>query len=120
METRFISFLFVLTLFTFSNGELLVSLGRINVNEWFSKKIEAKMFNLTLEQPDQFEYSFSLKDYPDLPSWMRFMYSTEYNAGFLYGTPPEQFSGQEVSLQFRFLFKNIFQKKKMLFKLLII
>lgn len=96
------SFLLILTWFTFSNGELLVSLGRVNVNEWFSKKIEAKLFNLTLDQPDQFEYSFSLKKYPDLPSWMRFMYSTEYNAGFLYGTPPEQLSGQEVGVTLLF------------------
>lgn len=91
-----ISVVLILLLFTFTNGDLSVSLGRVNVNEWFSKKIEPQMFNLTLEQPDQFTYSFSLKNYPDLPSWMRFMYSTEYNSGFLYGTPPEQLSGQEV------------------------
>lgn len=96
MATQFVWFLLVFTLFTFSNGELSLSLGRVNVNEWFSKKIEANMFNLTLEQPDQFEYSFSLKNYPDLPSWIRFMYSTEYNAGFLYGTPPEKLGGHEV------------------------
>lgn len=74
----------------------LVILGRRNANEWFSIKIEPQMFNLTLDRPDQFDYRFSLKGYPDLPSWMRFMYSTEYNAGFLYGTPPEALSGQEV------------------------
>lgn len=91
-----ISIVLILALFTFASGDLTVSLGRVNVNEWFSKKIEPQMFNLTLEQPDQFAYSFSLKNYPDLPSWMRFMYSTEYNSGFLYGTPPEQISGHEV------------------------
>lgn len=91
-------FVLILALFTFANGDLSVSLGRVNVNEWFSKKIEPQMFNLTLEQSDQFEYSFSLKNYPDLPTWMRFMYSTEYNAGFLYGTPPEQLGGREVSV----------------------
>lgn len=95
MEKHFIIFTFLL-LFAYCNGELLVSLGRVNVNEWFSKKIEPKMFNLTLEKPDQFEYRFSLKNYPDLPSWMRFMYSTEYSSGFLYGTPPEQLSGRDV------------------------
>lgn len=92
-----VSVILIFVLFTMANGDLTVSLGRANVNEWFSKKIKPQMFNLTLEQPDQFEYSFSLKDYPDLPSWMRFMYSTEYNSGFLYGTPPEQVSGHEVS-----------------------
>lgn len=98
MENRCILCVLILSLFTISSGELLsVSLGRVNVNEWFSKKIEPKMFNLTLEQPDQFEYKFSLKNYPDLPSWMRFMYSMEYNSGYLYGTPPEELSGQDVS-----------------------
>lgn len=92
-----VSVILISVLFTLVNGDLTVSLGRANVNEWFSKKIEPQMFNLTLEQPDQYEYSFSLKDYPDLPSWMRFMYSTEYNSGFLYGTPPEQLISQEVS-----------------------
>ncbi|XP_031634885.1 epsilon-sarcoglycan isoform X2 [Contarinia nasturtii] len=99
MDNRYISCVLILSLFSFTNGELLsMSLGRVNVNEWFSKKIEPKMFNLTLEQPDQFEYRFSLKNYPDLPSWMRFMYSTEYNSGFLYGTAPEELSGQDILL----------------------
>lgn len=96
MEKRFLLFLAILSLFTYCNGELLVSLGSVNVNEWFSKKIEPNMFNLTLERPDQFEYRFSLKNYPDLPSWMRFMYSTEYSSGYLYGTPPERLSGHDV------------------------
>lgn len=87
----------ILLLFPLSNCETLVSLGRLNVNEWFSIKIEPKMFNLTFEQPNQFEYRFSLKNYPDLPSWLRYMYSTEYNSGFLYGTPPEKLGGHEVS-----------------------
>lgn len=86
----------ILFVFTLSNGEILVPLGSVNVNEWFSKKIDPKLFNLTLEQPDQFEYRFSVKNYPDLPSWLRFMYSTEYNSGFLYGTPPEKLGGHEV------------------------
>lgn len=66
------------------------------MNEWFSAKIEPKMFNLSLERADQYEYRFSLQHRPDLPSWMRFMYSTEYGAGYLYGTPPEKSSGREV------------------------
>lgn len=108
MDNRFILVLLILTLLTISNGELSVSLGRVNVNEWFSKKIEANMFNLTLEQPNQFEYRFSLKNYPDLPSWMRFMYSTEYNAGFLYGTPPEKLGGNEVKALYDSFVTNCF------------
>ncbi|XP_055309608.1 epsilon-sarcoglycan isoform X2 [Sitodiplosis mosellana] len=98
MKNYRVSVVLILAVFKLANGDLSVSLGRANVNEWFSKKIEPQMFNLTLEQPDQFEYSFSLKNYPDLPTWMRFMYSTEYNSGFLYGTPPEQLGGREIHL----------------------
>lgn len=98
MCRAFHSLFLILLLFTLSNGETFVSLGRVNVNEWFSIKIEPTMFNLTLEQPDQFEYQFSLKSYPDLPSWLRFTYSTEYSSGFLYGTSPEILGGHEASL----------------------
>lgn len=79
-------------------AETIVSLGRTNVNEWFSKQIVPSMFNLTLEQSDQFEFEFSLRGYPNLPSWIQFMYSTEYNAGYLYGTPPDKVAGHEVML----------------------
>lgn len=97
MTRLLILFSSILLLFTLSNGETFVSLGRLNVNEWFSIKIEPKLFNLTFEQPNQFEYRFSLKNYPDLPSWLRYMYSKEYDSGFLYGTPPEKLGGHEVS-----------------------
>lgn len=97
MERKYSILVIICFLFSFGNGEILVSLGTVNVNEWFSIKIEPKMFNLTTEHPNQFEYRFSLKNYPDLPSWLRFMYSTEYNSGFLYGTPPETLGGYDVN-----------------------
>lgn len=109
-RNRILLFIKILALLTVASGDL-VSLGNANINEWFSKRIEPSMFNLTLERPDQFEYSFSLKNYPDLPTWMSFMYSTEYNAGFLYGTPPEHLGGQEVRTWFLIVFhfcKSIF------------
>lgn len=73
-----------------------ISFGRIYVNELFSMKIEPKLFNWTLEAVEQFNYRASLHGYPDLPTWMRFMYSHEHHAGYLYGTPPDNLSGQEV------------------------
>lgn len=87
-------------LISYGCAETIVSLGRTNVNEWFSKKIVPTMFNLTLDEPDQFEFEFSLRGYPNLPSWIQFMYSTEYNAGYLYGTPPEKVAGHEVMSYF--------------------
>lgn len=85
--------------FLISSGhcQSIISLGRTDVNEWFSKKIVPSMFNLSLDQPDQFEFEFTLKGHPNLPSWMDFIYSTEYNAGYLYGTPPEKVAGHEVN-----------------------
>ncbi|XP_017068421.2 epsilon-sarcoglycan isoform X1 [Drosophila eugracilis] len=70
-----------------------------NVGELFSYKIEPQLFNWTHQViSQQFRYRPSLKSYPDLPSWMRYMYSHEYHAGFLYGTPPESAAGKDLSL----------------------
>lgn len=74
-----------------------ISFGRVYVNEFFSTKIEPKLFNWTLDAMEQFKYRASLHGHPDLPIWMRFMYSHEHHAGYLYGTPPDHSSGQEVS-----------------------
>lgn len=37
---------------------------------------------------EQYSYSCSLLGLPDLPSWLRYTYSKQQHAGFLYGTPP--------------------------------
>lgn len=77
-----------------------ISLGAIYVDEMFATKIEPQMFNWTaFGQPEQFQYRTSLKGYPDLPSWMRYMFSSEYAAGYLYGTAPVQLAGQEVCIE---------------------
>lgn len=73
-----------------------LNLGRVYVSELFSTKIEPQMFNWTFGRPEQFQYRPSLKGYPDLPSWMRYMYSSEYYAGYLYGTPPIGYAGRQV------------------------
>ncbi|EDW52109.1 epsilon-sarcoglycan isoform X1 [Drosophila sechellia] len=70
-----------------------------NVGELFTYKIEPQLFNWTHQViSQQFRYRPSLKNYPDLPSWMRYMYSHEYHAGFLYGTPPASAAGKDLSL----------------------
>lgn len=80
-----------------SSAHSTMNLGRVYVSELFSAKIEPQMFNWTFGQPEQFQYRASLKGYPDLPGWMRYMYSSEYYAGYLYGTPPTHKPGSEVS-----------------------
>ncbi|XP_068151178.1 epsilon-sarcoglycan isoform X2 [Drosophila tropicalis] len=70
-----------------------------NVGELFTYKIEPQLFNWTHQViSEQFRYRPSLKSYPDLPSWLRYMYSHEYHAGFLYGTPPKSNAGGYVHL----------------------
>ncbi|XP_017029489.1 epsilon-sarcoglycan isoform X2 [Drosophila kikkawai] len=70
-----------------------------SVGELFTYKIEPQLFNWTHQViSEQFRYRPSLMNYPDLPSWMRYMYSHEYHAGFLYGTPPESAAGKDISL----------------------
>ncbi|XP_026465363.1 epsilon-sarcoglycan-like [Ctenocephalides felis] len=55
----------------------------------FSIKIEPRMFNWTFQGlTEQYSYSCSLLGLPDLPSWLRYTYSKQQHAGFLYGTPP--------------------------------
>lgn len=75
-----------------------LNLGRVYVSELFSTKIEPQKFNWTFGRPEQFQYRPSLKGYPDLPSWMRYTYSSEYYAGYLYGTPPLNYAGRQVYL----------------------
>lgn len=76
-----------------------LNLGSAYVSELFSTKIEPQMFNWTFGRPEQFQYRPSLKGYPDLPSWMRYTYSSEYYAGYLYGTPPMSYAGRKVHLE---------------------
>lgn len=87
--------IFILCFLNFSKCSILFD--RIYIAELFTKKIEPKMFNWTFQGlTEQFQYRPSLKNYPDLPEWLNYMYSDEYHAGFLYGTPPENLADKEV------------------------
>lgn len=78
----------------------MIHLGAVYVDELFATKIEPQMFNWTAvgRSEEHFQYRASLKGYPDLPSWMRYMFSGEYAAGYLYGTAPVRLAGQEVGI----------------------
>lgn len=71
---------------------------QVPIMELFTAKIDPQMFNWTYQGvTQQFRYRPSIEGYPDLPSWMRYMYSDEYHAGFLYGTPPVSLANKVVS-----------------------
>lgn len=90
-----------------------INLGRAYASELFTTKIEAQMFNWTFGQPEQFQYRATLKGYPDLPGWMRYMYSNEYTAGYLYGTPPPRIVGQNVYIDVVGLNKLNYETKRL-------
>lgn len=105
--------------FTVARIDAITKLKRATVDEWYSTKIEPKLFNWTALYPDQFEYRISIKDRPDLPSWLRYMYSSEHGAGFLYGTPPDRVSNREIKLDAVALDQTTFETRHIVLSLTI-
>ncbi|KAH8324593.1 hypothetical protein KR074_012225 [Drosophila pseudoananassae] len=92
-----------------------------NVGELFTYKVEPQLFNWTHQViSEQFRYRPSLKGYPDLPSWMRYMYSHEYHAGFLYGTPPESTAGKDVNLDVVALNRKNYETRRVVIQLFVV
>lgn len=87
--------------------------GQAAVGELFTYKIEPVMFNWTHQVfNEQFRYTPSLKSYPDLPSWMRYMYSQEHHSGFLYGTPPRELADKTITLEIVALNKQNYETRR--------
>ncbi|XP_021703910.1 epsilon-sarcoglycan isoform X2 [Aedes aegypti] len=85
----------------------------VYVSELFSLRVEPRMFNWTFQGlTEQFQYRPSLEGYPDLPSWVRYMYSSEYHSGFLYGTPPERVADRKVPIEIIALNKATYETKR--------
>lgn len=73
---------------------------RLQVGVFFSTKIDQSMFNWTSNgQMDKFTFRPSLAGYPDLPSFLRYMYSEDRRVGYLYGAPTEQFANRELEIE---------------------
>ncbi|XP_023304761.2 epsilon-sarcoglycan isoform X1 [Lucilia cuprina] len=88
-------------------------LDQASVGELYTFKIEPVMFNWTHQViNEQFRYTPSLKSYPDLPSWMRYMYSQEHHAGFLYGTPPAELAAKTITLEIVALNKQNYETRR--------
>ncbi|KAM7353430.1 sarcoglycan alpha isoform 2-T2 [Cochliomyia hominivorax] len=100
----------LLCLIMASKGQLL---DHASVGELYTFKIEPVMFNWTHQVfNEQFRYTPSLKSYPDLPSWMRYMYSQEHHAGFLYGTPPGELAAKTITLEIVALNKQNYETRR--------
>ncbi|XP_075152583.1 sarcoglycan alpha isoform X2 [Haematobia irritans] len=95
-----------------NSSEINQIVGQASVGELYTFKIEPSLFNWTHQViNEQFRYTPSLKSYPDLPSWMRYMYSQEHHAGFLYGTPPARLASKRIILQIIALNKQNYETR---------
>ncbi|CAG5014419.1 unnamed protein product [Parnassius apollo] len=57
--------------------------------EMFAVPISPNLFNWTYQEFDeQYRFHASLKGKPELPSWLRYVYSGRHHSGFIFGTPP--------------------------------
>ncbi|XP_034472905.1 epsilon-sarcoglycan isoform X2 [Drosophila innubila] len=91
-----------------------------NVGELFTYKIAPQLFNWTHQViGEQFRYRPSLQDYPDLPSWMRYMYSHEYHAGFIYGTPPISAAGKSLNFDVVALNRQNYETRQLIISMFV-
>lgn len=97
------------SIMTSSTGQIM---SQAAVGELYTFKIEPSIFNWTHQViNEQFRYTPSLKSYPDLPSWMRYMYSQEHHAGFLYGTPAARLAAKKITLEIIALNKQNYETR---------
>nr|XP_049705074.1 uncharacterized protein LOC110381099 isoform X1 [Helicoverpa armigera] len=57
--------------------------------EMFAIPISPNLFNWTYQEFDQqYRFHASMLGKPELPSWLRYIYSGRHHSGFIFGTPP--------------------------------
>ncbi|KAI5639444.1 sarcoglycan alpha/epsilon domain-containing protein [Phthorimaea operculella] len=67
--------------------------------EMFAIPISPNMFNWTYQEFDhQYRFHASLVGKPELPSWLRYIYSRRHHSGFIFGTPPRG-TKSEITLE---------------------
>lgn len=88
----------VLLLFLFVAAATAAKEENVLMTEVFEIVVSPPLFNWTFEgNPDQYVYQPSLLNYPDLPSWINYVFSERHHCGFLYGVPPPE-NGKKVQL----------------------
>ncbi|XP_065075722.1 epsilon-sarcoglycan isoform X2 [Ochlerotatus camptorhynchus] len=113
MLGKSISFLLLMGCFILHQSTATYLTDDVYVSELFSLRVEPRMFNWTFQGlTEQFHYRPSMEGYPDLPSWVRYMYSSEYHSGFLYGTPPERTADSKVPIEIIALNKQTYETKR--------
>ncbi|CAH0387809.1 unnamed protein product [Bemisia tabaci] len=70
----------------------------IHTTEVFIKHIKPSFFGWDNEGSDEFRFQVSLKDAPDLPTWIHYKFSPRHKTGFLYGVAPPGQSSIDLEL----------------------
>ncbi|XP_038219549.1 alpha-sarcoglycan isoform X2 [Zerene cesonia] len=85
--------------------------------EMFAIPISPNLFNWTYQEFDQ-QYRFyaSLIGKPELPSWLRYIYSGRHHSGFIFGTPPRN-SESPITLEVIGLNRQDYETRRVLLNL---
>lgn len=65
------------------------------------------IFFFFLKGSDEFRFQVSLKDAPDLPTWIHYKFSPRHKTGFLYGVAPPGQSSIDVRDSVVFLYNRL-------------
>ncbi|KAL3282358.1 hypothetical protein HHI36_005544 [Cryptolaemus montrouzieri] len=83
--------LYYLCLFLSFSVRIFAEEENVLLTEVFTISLDPSLFNWTYEEePHQYVYQASLLDAPDLPSWIKYVFSEKHRKGFLYGVPPNR------------------------------
>ncbi|XP_075986812.1 sarcoglycan alpha [Anticarsia gemmatalis] len=85
--------------------------------EMFAIPISPNLFNWTYQEFDQqYRFHASLIGKPELPSWLRYIYSGRHHSGFIFGTPPRGSAG-ETTLEVIGLNRQDYETRRVLLML---
>ncbi|XP_064074867.1 uncharacterized protein LOC113398086 [Vanessa tameamea] len=85
--------------------------------EMFAIPISPNLFNWTYQEFDQqYRFHASLIGKPELPSWLRYIYSGRHHSGFIFGTPPRN-TKTPITLEVIGLNRQDFETRRVLLNL---
>ncbi|KAG6438902.1 hypothetical protein O3G_MSEX000313 [Manduca sexta] len=85
--------------------------------EMFAIPISPNLFNWTYQEFDQqYRFHASMQGKPELPSWLRYIYSGRHHSGFIFGTPPRG-TKQPITLEVIGLNRQDFETRRVLLTL---
>ncbi|XP_013185048.1 alpha-sarcoglycan isoform X2 [Amyelois transitella] len=85
--------------------------------EMFAIPISPNLFNWTYQEFDQqYRFHASLQGKPELPSWLRYIYSGRHHSGFIFGTPPRG-TKEAITIEVVGLNRQDYETRRMLLTL---